>query len=151
MNRKAISEQFQIEHRLINNTVASLRTALDWKAGEQGAARKLSTIRFAVDIFHRHLERLMAIHEHDGYMSHITNSHAERVPAVKALKLEHDQLRNEVGRIVTGLDRLAPHDVGLAERIYDSLQALLDTYHDHSQKEMQLVQDVLLRDMGGEG
>ena len=56
-----------------------------------------------------------------------------------------------MGRIVTGLDRLAPHDVGLAERIYDSLQALLDTYHDHSQKEMQLVQDVLLRDMGGEG
>lgn len=151
MERESISDQFQIEQRLINNTVASLRTALDLKAEEQGAARKLSTIRFVVDSFHRHVERLMAINEHDGYMSYITNSNAEMVPAIKKLRQEHNDLREELGRIVTSLERLSPHNVGSVERAYDSLRALLNTYDDRSQREMHLVQEALLRDVGGEG
>lgn len=151
MDRESVSAQFRIEKQLLDATVASLRQALEWPAEEQGAARKLSTIRYVADIFHRHLGRLMAIHEHDGYMLYITASNPELIPAVEALKRDHAHLREELGRIVTSLERVSPHDVDAVTSIYSSLPPLLRMYDAHSRRELHLVQEALLRDIGGAG
>ena len=150
MDRESISAQFKIEHGLINKILGSLRMAIDWKTGEVGTTRKLSTIRFVADSFHRHLERLMAIHEYDGYMSEIVEVQPQLQSVVEEPKLKQDQLRHELNRIVSHLERLSPSNSSAFQGVCDSLLSLLAMYEDHAQKETRLVQEAFTQELGGE-
>jgi hypothetical protein len=149
MERESIANQLRIEQELIGHIETNLRQALDWKTGEEGASRKLSTMRFIAEAFHRHLGRLMAIHEYDGYMSYIAQSNVQLIPAVDRIKEEHNQLRGRLHRLVSQLERLSPHDLVALEDACDSVRALLAEYDRHRQKEMHLIQEAFLRDFGG--
>ena len=41
---------------------------LGWTVDRDGFTRKLSSVRFFTELYHRHLERLFALEEVDGYM-----------------------------------------------------------------------------------
>lgn len=148
MERNDIATQLQIEQGLISHIVEGLREAMDWKADDSGLSRKLSTIRFVTESLHRHLERLMAIHEYDGYMSFID---ARLQPAVESLKREHETLRAGLNRIVSRLDRLSPQDAERLTQECEELAFWLRGYESHCDKESQLLQESFLRDEGGEG
>ncbi len=151
MDRQSIKKQLEIEHALIDNIVASLRSALDWKTEPSNASRKLSTLRFVAETFHRHLERLMAIHEYDGYMSCVVQLSPHLAPAVEVLKHDHAQLREEIIRVATRLERAPAEDPAAVENLSDSLQAVLATYDKHNEMEAELLQESFLRDVGGPG
>ncbi len=151
MERESVINQLRIEHELINHIAGSLLKALDWTTDEKGSSRKLSTLRFVADAFRRHLERLMAIHEYDGYRSYVTQSDTRLIPAVERLKQEHNQLREKLNRAMSQLERLSSQDHTALEHASDSLRAVLRAYDNHSQEETRLIQEALLRDVGGSG
>ena len=93
MDRQSIAKQLHIEQELLDHIQSSLRSTIDWKTEPSNVARKLSTLRFIAEIFHRHLERLMAIDEYDGYMSHVLHTSPQLASAVEVLKRDHEMLR----------------------------------------------------------
>jgi replicative superfamily II helicase len=149
MDKKAIGHQLEIEAGLIKHIVESLRETLDWKVEDTGAARKLSTLRFVAQAFHRHLERLMVIHEHDGYMAHLIKLQPHLVPAVDKLKAEQDCLRDELNFIDSHLDRANPTDERSVEDVAKRLREVLEVYQAHSEREQELLLEAFLRDDGG--
>ena len=62
-------QQAAVEHEALRHIIGALRTVLDWKPTAGDVSRKLSSLRFIIQSFQRHLERLMALKEQDGYMT----------------------------------------------------------------------------------
>ena len=62
-----IAQQTVVEDGILKLLVEGLRSALAWKVTND-FSRKLSSVRFITQSFQRHLERLMALEEYDGYM-----------------------------------------------------------------------------------
>ena len=68
MAHQDIAQQTLLEHGMLNHLTDALRSVIDWKFQGDDFSRKLSTLRFIAQSFQRHLERLMALEEYDGYM-----------------------------------------------------------------------------------
>jgi hemerythrin-like domain-containing protein len=93
----------------------------------------------------------MALEEEEGYMSVVLASRPELHAEVEGLRLEHDQFRSGVARILSRIRRVAPTDHAAFAKTSAELLALLDRLDAHGQKETDLLQEALLRDAGGEG
>jgi len=150
MRKDSIISQLEIERELISHIGASLGKTLDWP-NDADPSRKLSTMRFITEAFHRHLERLMAIHEYDGYMSYVTRMRTELTAAVDQLRRAHEALRESLRRASLRLQRLSADDGAAIESASDSLRKLLADYDRHLVAETRLIQEALLRDLGGSG
>jgi hypothetical protein len=147
----AISEQVLVEHKILAHIENALRATLDWKYHGADLARKIESLRFVGESLQRHLEHLTGLEEHDGYMSMILESNPELHDQVEALRLEHGQFRNDIGRILTRLNLVQHTDHLTLAKISEELLALLKTLDEHSHKETALIQHALLMDEGGEG
>ena len=150
MEHKAISQQMLIEHEMITHLETALRSILQWTSHGQDLSRKLSSLRFMGESFERHLERLMALEEHDGYMEVVVESHPQLKSQVDALRTDHDTFRYTLRRISSRLDRLSADDKVRIEQISDELLALLESLDVHSRKEVDLLQESFLQEEGGE-
>lgn len=151
MDRQSIATQLQIEQGLIGHIEASLRAVLEWKTEPSNVSRKLSTLRFIAETLHRQLERLMAIDEYDGYMSHVLHSSPQFASAVAVLKNDHEALRLELNQIVARLERTSSEEVAAVDAACDDVRNFLAGYDEHNEREVELLQNSLLRDIGGRG
>ena len=150
MDHKAISDQVLVEHEMLMHVTNALRTILDWKSRDYDLSRQLSSLRFTSGSFQRHLERLMALEEHDGYMEVVVKSHPQLAKDVEALRKEHDEFRRSLNRTLHRLDRVAPTDRAMFNSVCDELLALLEKVDKHSAKETDLLQEAFLRDEGAQ-
>jgi hemerythrin-like domain-containing protein len=91
------------------------------------------------------------LEEEDGYMAVVLAERPELTDEVEALRLEHEQFRRTLNRILARLRRVEPTDHATFAKISDDLLALLDKLDEHSRKEIGLLQHALLEDEGGEG
>ena len=64
------------------------------------SAQKLSSVRFFTELYQRHLERLFALEEIDGYMESVSRLNPELTDQVDDLKREHEQFRAAVRKMV---------------------------------------------------
>ncbi|HTU25183.1 MAG TPA: hemerythrin domain-containing protein [Pirellulales bacterium] len=149
MGHKAISEQMLIEHEMLSHLESALRALLQWTSRGQDLSRKLSSLRFMTESFQRHLERLMALEEDDGYMEVVRECRPEFTPQVEALRTEHDDFRRRLRRAAARLERLSSNDVEHCEQVSQELNALLEQVDAHSRKEVDLLQKSLLQEEGG--
>jgi hemerythrin-like domain-containing protein len=149
MEHKAISQQLLIEYELLSHLESALRTILQWTSHRQDLPRKLSSLRFMTQSFERHLERLMTLEEHDGYMEVVTESRPSLSPQVDALRAEHDVLRRALRRVGLQLERLTPDDSAPIDQVSAELVSLLERVDEHSQREVDLLQESLLQEEGG--
>jgi hypothetical protein len=115
------------------------------------ASRKLSTLRFVAGSFQRHLERLLALEEFDGYLGLVRAASPRLVRAADALRAEHERFRAEAGRVVQRLERLPGTDPAALAPVCADLLALLVRVEGHSEREMALVHEAFGQDEGGEG
>ena len=113
------------------------------------ASRKLSTLRFVAGSFQRHLERLLALEEYDGYMGLVRATSPRLGRAADTLRVEHEHFRSEARRVVQRLERLPGSDREALERVGADLLALLAQIESHSEKEMTLVHEAFGQDEGG--
>ena len=151
MDHLAIPQQVLIEQQTLAYVTSALRATIGWKFQGSNLTRKLSSLLFVGQSFQRHLKRLIALEEEDGYMSVVLASRPELSAEVDALRREHNQFRTGVSRILTRIRRLTPTDhEGFAKTSAELLE-LLERLDEHGKKETDLLQEALLRDEGGEG
>ena len=151
MDRHDIAEQIRVEQELLRHVMEGLRLSTTWQVRGPDASRKLSTLRFVTGSFQRHLERLLALEEYDGFLDQVPACAPRLARAAAALRAEHDGFRSEARRVVQQLERLQATDVDALEKAGGELVALLDRIARHNRKEMALLLEALGRDEGGEG
>jgi hypothetical protein len=151
MDHLAISEQVLIEHQTLAFVTSALRSTIGWKYQGTDLTRKLESLRFVGQSFERHLKRLMALEEDDGYMTVVLTSRPELKESVDTLRQEHVHFRKALSRILSKLRRVDRGDHEKFATTSNELLALLDQLDEHGKKETSLLQEALLTDEGGEG
>jgi hypothetical protein len=151
MSQPQNMQQAVIEHEALRHIIGALRTVLDWKPSPDDNSRKLSSLRFITQSFQRHLERLMALKEQDGYMTGAVAEKPNLAEKVKALLKDHDQFEEELHRLVLSLEHILPTDKTKFDAVCRDLEELLVKLDDHHRREAELMQEAFLRDEGGHG
>jgi uncharacterized membrane-anchored protein YjiN (DUF445 family) len=151
MDHKLIAEQTQMEAEALGHVTRALKVATVWVVEGNDLSRKLSSVRFATELFQRQIERLFALEELDGYMETVCQLHPEWTNQVEVLKREHEQFRAVVRKLVLRLGRASPTDRAKLDAICEELQDVIQRVVEHSQQEIELFVESLLRDTGGEG
>jgi hypothetical protein len=151
VDAKDIAQQTQVEQELLHHLARGLRSTAAWRVQEPDASRKLSTLRFVSQSFQRHLERLLALEEYEGYMELIVNAAPRLGRRTEALRGEHEDFRAEARRIVQELELLPATDLPSLGQVCDDLLGLVIRIEDHNKTEMALIQEALGRHDGGEG
>ena len=150
MDRQDVARQTQVEHEMLKLIMEGLRVTAGWQVHGPDASRKLSTLRFIAQSFQRHLERLLALEEHD-YLGLVRACAPRLVRAADALRAEHEHFRAEAGRVVRRLERLPGTDAAALGPVCADLLALLGQVESHSERETALVHEAFGQDEGGEG
>lgn len=151
MNHKLIVDQTKTESEALEHVTRALAVALGWVVEGDDLSRKLSSVRFATELFQRQIERLFALEEFDGYMDAVCRIHPEWDDQVEVFKREHDQFRAVVRKLVLRLDRASPTDLAKLEAICTELREVVQQILEHGRRESDLLVESLLRDTGGQG
>jgi hypothetical protein len=144
-------KQAAVEHEALRHIIGALRTVLDWKPAAEDLPRKLSSLRFIAQSFQRHLERLMALKEQDGYMTDAVDQMPSLAEKVQALLRDHDEFEETLHRLVLRLEHLAPSDKAKVDDTCAQMEELLVKLEDHHRREAELMQEAFARDVGGQG
>src|SRR5450631_3017505 len=88
-----LAQQTLVEQNMLLLIIEGLRTTLAWEVQGDDFTRKLSTLRFISVSFQRHLERVLALEEYDGYMDLVLHASPQSGNNVDTLRQEHDHLR----------------------------------------------------------
>jgi hypothetical protein len=143
--------QAAVEHEALRHIIGALRTVLDWKPAAEDVGRKLSSLRFICQSFQRHLERLMALKEQDGYMTNAVEQMPSLAEKVKVLLRDHDEFEESLHRLILRLEHIAPADKARFDALCQDLEEMLIKLEDHHRREAELMQEAYLRDVGGDG
>ena len=150
-DQNSVASQCWIEHKVLTHIKDALRVTLDWKVPSVGVLRKLTSVRFTLRSFQRHLERIMSLEEDGGYMIVVEELKPNMSEQADALRSEHDEFRASLERLVPSLDQLSQEDERRFHQVCYEINVLLDQVDQHDSKEVTLLQDALLMDEGGEG
>jgi len=140
-----------MEHQILDHVKQALRVTLDWQVPSVGMPRKLSSVQFTLRSFQRHLERLMDIEEHNGYMVVVAESKPHLASRVERLEHDHDAFRREISHLLPEVESMSEYDSGEFEHVCQEIAALLKHVDRHDAEEIELLQETLLYDEGGEG
>jgi hypothetical protein len=140
-----------LEHEILNHVKQALRVTLGWKVPPEGVSRKLSSVQFTLKSFQRHLERLMTIEEQDGYMSFVEEIKPNMHFRVDRLEHDHGCFRSAMNRLLPRVVSLSEYDDEEIETVCGEIYTLLERVDRHDKEEIDLLQDSLWCDEGGEG
>lgn len=151
MNTESTSSVIWIEHQTLEHIKGALHVTLDWQAPSVSQSRKKSSIRFTLQSFCRHLQRVMSIEEEGGYMAVVAEEKPFLEERIKRLARDHDRFRRRLKELVPRLDKVADWDEGDYCDVCDEIRDFLAEVDRHNQAEVDLLQDTLVFDEGGEG
>jgi hypothetical protein len=151
MDRHSQADACWVEHKILEHVKAALRLTLDWNVPAVGLPRKLSSVRFTLRSFERHLRRLMKLEEHGGYMAIVGESKPNLQQQAQLLLADHQEFRDALDSVVPAIDALSRNGHQEFEQICQEIRTLLQRVDEHDRKEVELLQEALLSDEGGEG
>ncbi len=148
----SIASTSLIEHQVLDHVKQALRVTLDWNAPVVSMPRKLSSLQFTMKSFRRHLERVMSIEEEGGYLDEV----ADVKPNLQS-RIESSARRScpIPGRIradraaARWLERMAGRANSAASATRFASCSTTSIVHDA--REIDLLQESMLMDEGGEG
>ena len=140
-----------MEHTVLEHIKRALRVTLDWRAPEVSMPRKLSSVQFTMQSFNRHLERVMSIEEEGGYLVEIADTRPNLQSRIEALARDHIRFRARIRELVPQLSELNDCEESQFGEICDEIRTLLQDVDEHDALEIDLLQESLLVDEGGEG
>jgi hypothetical protein len=144
-------QQTKVESQALEHVTRALEVTLGWSVEGDGFSRKLSTVRFFTEMYQRHLERLFALEEIDGYMESTTRLNPELANQVEHLELEHNRIRAAVRRSVVRIDLASTHKPAEFEKTCEKLRTTINQVLEHLRRERELLVESFNRDTGGEG
>lgn len=140
-----------LEHQILSHVKQALRVTLDWDAPEVSMPRKLSSLKFTMKSFRRHLERVISIEEEGGYLDEVSAVQPNLQTRIEALQRDHTRFRHRICQLVPQLDSLSEWQEDRFGELCDEIRRLLDDIDAHDEGEIDLLQESLLTDVGGEG
>jgi hemerythrin-like domain-containing protein len=140
-----------MEHQILDHVKQALRVTLHWRTPSVGLPRKLSSVRFTLQSFLRHLERLMDIEEQDGYMAVVSELKPNMQHRIEQLQHEHAQFRQQARLLLREMEEISEYQSELFDQACCKIADFLAHVDRHDKKEIQLLQETLLCDEGGEG
>lgn len=140
-----------VEHRVLDHIKQALRVTLDWQAPVVSMPRKLSSLKFTLKSFRRHLERVMSIEEEGGYLDDVADWRPNLQSRIAVLASDHGRFRACIRQLVPELDDLNDWEEQRFVDLCNEIRELLDDVDRHDALEIDLLQESLLLDEGGEG
>jgi hypothetical protein len=151
MNPELLIQQTKVESQALEHVTQALEVMLGWSVEDDGFARKLSSVRFFTELYQRHLERLFALEEIDGYMESVARLNPELANQVSHLKREHEQFRAAVRKSVVRIDLASPTGLKEFEATCAQLRVTINQVLEHLRRESELLVESLYQDTGGQG
>jgi hypothetical protein len=148
---RAVAQASQMEHQILDHVKQALRITLDWKAPSISLPRKMSSVQFTVKSFARHLLRMIDLEERDGYMSVVLEEKPNLDGRIKRMQREHREFRHRLEEMQPDIAALTAVSEEHFEYVCSQIAELLDQVDAHDEAEIELLQDTLLHDEGGEG
>jgi len=140
-----------MEHQILDHVKQALRVTLDWDVPSVGLPRKLSSVQFTLKSFLRHLERLMDYEEQDGYMVVVAELKPNMQNRIEHLEHDHAQFRQMMGHLLPEVEEITEYQSDRFEEVCLKIADLLILVDRHDAEEIELLQETLLCDEGGEG
>jgi hemerythrin-like domain-containing protein len=146
-----VIEQTKVESQTLEYVTQALEVALAWVVDGNDVSRKLSTVRFLTESYQRHVERLFALEELDGYMDSVALLNPELTLRVADLKAEHERFREAIRKALLRLDQAPPTDPTNFSAICAELRTVINQVLQHIRQENELLVESVQQDTGGEG
>jgi hypothetical protein len=140
-----------MEHQILHHIKQALRVTLDWQAPVVSMPRKLSSLQFTIKSFKRHLERVISLEENGGYMADVLEARPYFQERIDSLSKDHTRFRTRLQKLIPELNDISEWEEPRFDKVCDDLRALLDDVDLHDEREIELLQEALLLDDGGEG
>lgn len=140
-----------MEHQVFEHIKQAVLVTLNWQAPAVSMPRKLSSMQFTMQSFQRHFERIVSIEEDGGYMAQATELKPYFQEKVDQLAHEHAQFRERLRVLVSELNSISEWEEPHFEEICTELRGLIADLDLHNQREVELLQESILMDEGGEG
>ena len=148
---RAQAESSRMEHRILDHVKQALRVTLEWKAPSIGLPRKMSSVQFTTKSFARHLLRMMELEETDGYMTEVREIKPNLDHRVGRLERQHKEFRKRLKALAPEIESMQGLADDQIEYVCSQIAELLDRVDEHDVEEIELLQETLLLDEGGEG
>ena len=140
-----------MEHQILDHVKQALRVTLNWQTPSVGMPRKLSSVHFTLKSFLRHLERLMNLEEQDGYMVVVSELKPNMQHRIEQLEHDHEQFRKRSKQLLHEMEEISEYECEQFDQACHKIADFLAHVDQHDKKEIQLLQETLLCDEGGEG
>jgi len=147
----SIASTSWIEHQVLGHIKQALLVTLDWHAPVVSMPRKRSSLQFTMKSFRRHLERVMSIEEEGGYLDEFADAKPNLQTRIDRLNGDHQRFRSRIRQIVVELDQLTEWEEEAFDSLCQEIRQLLRDVDRHNAEEIELLQESLLLDEGGEG
>lgn len=148
---RAMAQASQMEHQILDHVKQALRITLDWRAPSISLPRKMSSVQFTMKSFARHLLRMMDLEERDGYMTVVLEEKPNLDARIRNLQRQHREFRQRLDELSPDIGALTALPEDQFEYVCSQIAELLDRVDQHDVEEIELLQDTLLYDEGGEG
>jgi len=150
MNQELLIQQTKVESQALEHVTRALEVMLGWDVGGDGFTRKLLSVRFFTELYHRHLERLFALEEVDGYMESLTRLNPRLSGQVNSLHRQHELFRVAIRKMGVRLDLASPTNLEEFNATCAELRKLINEILEHLRREQELLVESFNRDTGGE-
>lgn len=140
-----------MEHQVFEHIKQAVLVTLNWQAPAVSMPRKLSSLQFTMQSFQRHFERVVTIEEDGGYMAQATDSKPYFQERVDQLAQEHELFRQRVRCVLNDLNSITEWEAPRFDEACNELRELIADMDHHNQREVELLQESILVDEGGEG
>jgi hypothetical protein len=111
----------------------------------------MSSVQFTMKSFSRHLLRMMDLEEVDGYMTEVRERKPNLESRVQRLERHHKEFRKRLKALAPEVDAMQGLPDDQFEYLCAQIADLLDRVDAHDVDEIELLQETLLLDEGGEG
>jgi hemerythrin-like domain-containing protein len=140
-----------MEHQILEHVKQALRVTINWEAPVVSMPRKLSSLQFTIKSFNRHFERVISIEEEGGYMNEVVDAKPYLQNRIDGLERDHNAFRTRLRKLNSALNDIKEWEEPRFEKVCQELRELLDDVDRHDLREIELLQESLLMDDGGEG
>src|SRR5688572_27016420 len=150
MNQELLIQQTKVESQALEHVTRALEVMLGWDVDPDGFTRKLLSVRFFTELYHRHIERLFALEDVDGYMEGMARLNPSLNGQVDSLHRQHELFRVAIRKIGVRLDLASPTHFAEFDATCDELRNTINQILEHLRREQELLVESFHRDMGGE-
>jgi hypothetical protein len=148
---RAVAQAMCMEHQILDHVKSALRVTLEWRAPTIGLPRKMSSVQFTTQSFMRHLRRMIELEEQDGYMAIVLEQKPHLEHRVAKLRRQHAQFRECLEELAPAVAAITALPEPEFERVCRQIVGMLDRVDQHDFDEIELLQESMLCEEGGEG